>query len=100
MLELLDTGRIAHKLGKWRWTAYFATGLCLFFFGWGIAELLMVPSLMSPATATDSSFAFWTFASFSLASLLLILYSFWLCYTDEMHGAYIEIAERYRTHGW
>jgi hypothetical protein len=98
MLELLDTGRIAHKLGKWRWTAYFATGLCLFFFGWGIAELLMVPSLMSPAA--DSSFAFWTFAGFSLASALLIVYSVRLAYIDEMQGAYIEAAERYRSHGW
>jgi hypothetical protein len=99
MLELLDSGRIAHKLGKWRWSAYFATAICLFFFGWGVSEVLMIPSLMSPVAA-DSSPAFWTFAGFSLASLLLILYSVRLCYIDEMHGAYIDDAEHYRLHGW
>ena len=55
---------------------------------------------MSPAATADSALAFWTFAGFSLASLLLVLYSFWLGYIDEMHGAYIEVAVRYRTHGW
>ncbi|AVQ80900.1 MULTISPECIES: hypothetical protein [unclassified Variovorax] len=99
MLELLDTGRIAHKLGRWRWTAYFASGVCLFLIGWGIAEVLMIPSLMSPVAA-DSSPAFWTFAAFSLASLLLIIYSVRLCYIDEMHGTYIEDAQHYKTHGW
>lgn len=100
MLELLDTGRIAHKLGKWRWTAYFATGLCLFLVGWAIAELLRIPSLMSPAAAADSSLAFWTFVGFSLLALLLILYSFWLGYIDEMRGTYIKDAQHYKTHGW
>lgn len=99
MLELLDTGRIAHKLGKWRWTAYFATGVCLFLIGWAIAELLMIPSRMSPV-AVDSSPALWTLAGFSLPSLLLIIYSVWLCYIDEVHGTYIEVAQRYKTHGW
>lgn len=99
MLELLDTGRIAHKLGKWRCPPYFATGLCLFFFGWGIAEVLMIPGLMSPAAA-NSSPAFWTFAVFSLASLLLIIYSVRLCYIDEVHGTHIEDAHHYETHGW
>ncbi|TSD59067.1 hypothetical protein FFI97_001675 [Variovorax sp. KBS0712] len=99
MLELLDTGRIAHKLGKWRWTAYFATGVCVFLIGWAIAELLMIPSRMSPVAA-DSSPAFWTLAAFSLASLLLIIYSVWLCYIDEVHGKYIEVAQHYKTHGW
>lgn len=99
MLELLDTGRIAYKLGKWRWTLYFSAGVCVFLSGWAISELLTIPSLMSPATA-DTSAVLWTLGGFSLASLLLFIYSARLCYIDEMRGAYIDDAQHYKTHGW
>lgn len=98
MLELLDTGRIAHKFGKWRWAIYFAAAACVFLIGWAVAELLRIPSLMSPAAA-DTSLAFWTLGGFSLVSLLLVIYSARLCYVDEVHGAYIGDAEHYRRHG-
>jgi hypothetical protein len=99
MLDLLDTGRIAYKMGKWRWTLYFAAGVCVFLIGWAIAELLTIPSRMSPV-AVDTSVALWTLAGFSLASLLFFIYSAWLCYIDEMRGAYIDDAQRYKVHGW
>ncbi|MEJ1126152.1 hypothetical protein V9L20_01145 [Variovorax sp. CCNWLW225] len=99
MLELLDTGRIAHKFGRWRWALYFAAALCVFLVGWALAELLTIPSLMSPAAA-DTSLALWTLAGFSLVSLLLLIYSAWLCYIDETRGAYIEAAQHYKVHGW
>lgn len=99
MFELLDTGRIAHKFGKWRWTVYFAAALCVFLLGWALAELLMIPSLMS-STAADTSIAFWTFAAFSLISLILLVYSVWLCYIDEVRQAYRGAAEHYKVHGW
>ena len=99
MLELLDTGRIAHKYGKWRWTLYFAAAFSVFLIGWAVSELLTIPSLMSPAAA-DTSLALWTLAGFSLISLLLFIYSLRLCYIDEVHGTYIEDAQHYKTHGW
>jgi hypothetical protein len=64
-----------------------------------VSELLMIPSLMSPAAA-DTSLALWTFGGFSLVSLLLFIYSVRLCYIDEMHGAYVEDAQHYKVHGW
>jgi hypothetical protein len=99
MLELLDTGRIAHKFGKWRWALYFAAAGCLFLIGLAVTELLMIPGRMSPAAA-DTTLAFWTFTAFCVASLLMIVYSIRLCYIDEMHGAYVDDAEHYRRHGW
>lgn len=71
----------------------------MFFIGWAIAELLTIPCLMSRATA-DTSAAIWTLGGFSLVSLLLFIYSAWLCYIDEMREAYIDDAQHYKTHGW
>jgi uncharacterized membrane protein YedE/YeeE len=98
MLILLNTGWVAHKYGKWRWVLYAAAGVMLFAIGWAIANLLMVPSTLSPGA--DTAPALWTFIGFSIATVLLLIYSAWLCYTDEMHGTYQEVAERYRTQGW
>jgi len=98
MLKLLDTGWIAHKYGKWRWAHYALAAVFLFVFGLAIANFLTIPAKISPGA--DKSLAGWTFVVFGGLSLLVLIYSIWLSYIDEVHGTYIDVAERYRTHGW
>lgn len=98
MLKLLNTGWIAHKHGKRRWVQYALAAVFLFVLGFAIANFLTVPAMLS--FGVDTALAGWTFLSFACLSMLSLTYSIWLSYTDEMHGTYIKVAERYRTHGW
>ncbi|SES75432.1 hypothetical protein [Variovorax sp. OV084] len=98
MLKLLNTGWIAHKYGKRRWIHYALAAAFLFGFGFAIANFLTIPAMLN--SGADTALAGWTFLSFACLSMLALIYSIWLSYTDEAHGTYVEVAERYRTHGW
>lgn len=102
MLELLDTGRMAHKFGKWRGavTAMFAVvPLAL---AWGFATVFDVVLSISAAGAKAGApaAALWIALGLVVLAAAIVVYGAWLLYVDEVRGDYYDLAARYKREGW
>ncbi len=95
MLELLDTGRMAHKYGKWRGAIAIASGAPFFVIA------LVIPFILDVLpNAPRSPVLMWVcFGLIGLACALWI-YGFYLLYRDWEHKDHLQVARRYKTRGW
>lgn len=97
MLELLDTGRLAHRYGKWRGLAYLVAAAaplamaCLL----GSVFTLLPGAVMQPPAALR-----WLQVGFGSLAVLLTLYGCYRLCGDHEHHDYVEAADHYRGHGW
>lgn len=102
MLELLNTGRMAYKVGKWRGSVAIA-----YAFGLSIGAILidkltdLVISSGRAIATTDTSYPLvWVTVGLDIAALLLLFFGSWQLYRDFEHGDYQEEAERFKRDGW
>ena len=102
MLELFDTGRMAHKHGKWRGAIAIAYGVAF-----GIAaplfdNIVSLASTLGKASQTTSvnDPLLWLAVGLYVVALLLILFGTWQLYKDFEHGDYRDEAEHYKREGW
>lgn len=96
MLELLDTGRLAHKYGKWRGVAYLvAVAVPL-----AVAHLLGTVLTALPSAAQLPDTLHWLQIGLGSVAALLTTYGCYRLYRDHEHHDYIEDADHYRRHGW
>lgn len=96
MLELLDTGRLAHRYGKWRGLVYLvavAAPLAMAYFLGAVFTVL--PGAVQPPDALQ-----WLQISLGGIAALLTVYGSYRLYRDHEHHDYIEDADHYRRHGW
>ncbi|MCL5741213.1 MAG: hypothetical protein M1430_10350 [Betaproteobacteria bacterium] len=101
MLELLDTGRMAVKLGKWRGalTGGYALLPCLFaFVVLKVQDLVWAaaPGASQPGLSTLD----WIAIGLVGVGMVLALWCVWQLYRDHVHGDYYIDAENYKTRGW
>lgn len=102
MLELLDTGRMAHKVGKWRGAVAIA-----YAFGLAIGAILtdkltdLILTFGKAVVITGTSNPLvWIAVGLDVAAMLLMMFGIWQLYRDFEHGDYQEEAERYKREGW
>lgn len=102
MLELLDSGRMAHKFGKWRGAV--AIGVALTFYLLSYAVLNLGQALQSSSLFKASQEGlpplFWGAAAIAILGFIIQLIGSWALYRDHVHGDYYIAAEHYRKHGW
>ena len=96
MLELLDTGRLAQRYGKWRGIVYLTASVVPLAIAYFLGTVFTIlPSSAQPADALQ-----WLQMSLCGVAVLLAAYGFYRFYRDYEHHDYIEDAEHYRRHGW
>lgn len=102
MLWLLDTGKMAHRFGKWRGHITGLCGLATCFIAALISNLEeLVSSFLPIGARTDGPTALtWTWIAVLAVGVFTILVGGWQVYKDEMHGAYIDDADHYQREGW
>lgn len=102
MLELLDTGRMAHKHGKWR-------GAIALIYAIGAAMLATVfeevvnavSGFSNPSHPTNiNNPVIWIIIGLYAIALLLMLFGIWQLYKDFEHASYVQEADRYKQQGW
>ena len=103
MLELLDTGRMAHRFGKWRGLVAAANAVVLFLLALLISKLegLIVFSSPKPTiTSSSSPVLGWISIGLLMVGGLLWLWASWQLYRDHIHSDYYLEAEHFKNHGW
>lgn len=102
MLELLDTGRMAHKVGKWRGAVAIAYAFGLALSATLIDKLaaLVFTFGKAGATAGTSNYFVWITVGLYVVAMLLILFGSRQLYRDFEHGDHYEDAEHYKREGW
>lgn len=102
MLELLDTGRMAYKFGKWRaaMTDVYATGLALLSTAVGAMGELVSQFGASGDTTGANSPIDWSALGLSVMATLMLFWGGWQLYRDVEHGDYRRDASRYKHEGW
>ena len=90
MLELLDTGRMAHKHGKWRGAIAIVYAVGLFLVATVLANLdELVSTFGRTVDTTDmSNPVLWLAIGTYLIAMLLMLFGSWQLYRDFEHGDY------------
>lgn len=102
MLWLLDTGKMAHRHGKWRGLFTGLHGLLVCFIGTIISKLENLTLSFAPSGVEPSgpNFLTWLWMGVFAVGVLTILAGAWQLYKDQMHGAYINDADHYQREGW
>lgn len=96
MLELLDSGRLAYKLGKWRGLLHMAYAVPLVLLAFAIANMFTVlPGSPLPPIALQ-----WICYGLLGVAAFLWLYGIYRVYRDHNSSdVYLE-ADRYKREGW
>lgn len=97
MLELLDTGRLAHRYGRWRGLAYLvavAAPLAMAYLLGSVFTALPGAVMQPPAVLR------WLQAGLGSLAVFLAFYGCYRLYRDHEHHDYVEAADHYRRHGW
>ncbi len=100
MLELLDTGRMAVKFGKWRGLA--TASRALFFYAVAFAAVKLqdlLQKFMPNAPQNGVPTLGWTAIGMIVFGQLLLLWGMWQLYRDHVHGDYYLDSERYQDRG-
>lgn len=96
MLELFDTGRLAHKFGKWRGFVYLVATAVPLAIEYFLGEVFSVlPGAAQPADVLQ-----WSRLGLTFVATLLTIYGCYRLYRDHEHHDYIEDADHFRRHGW
>ncbi len=96
MLELFDTGRLAHKCGKWRGLVYLVAAAAPL----AIAYFLGTVFTVLPGAAQPADVLQWLKLGLGCGAAFLAIYGCYRLYRDHEHHDYIEDADHYRHHGW
>ena len=103
MFELLNTGMLARKLGKWRGLIAVCGSALLLCFGLLAMKLEELVLSFGPKQAMAST-SISTLGWISIGSLaiggLLFLWASWQLYRDHVHGDYYLDAEVFKDRGW
>lgn len=102
MLELLDSDRLAAKAGKWRSAVLGGGATLLMVMAAAIMKLVEIaasasPKMTSPLQLTPG--AYWIVIGLFTIGVILWIWAVVMAYQDQVHGAYIEAAERYKADG-
>jgi hypothetical protein len=97
MLYLLDTGRMAHKFGKWRGALYLVASVVLLTLANLIAEVI---SILSSQPQPSVALLRWIEIGFYSSVLFLWGYGCYRLYRDHVHHDYYLEADRYQREGW
>lgn len=99
---LLNDGKMAHHFGKWRDLVAGIYGLAICFFAALLFNLQNLVLTLVPAGTHNEIPVAWTWLSVAILGigLFTIFSGVWQFYKDEMHGAHVNDAERYRREGW
>lgn len=105
MFELLNTGMMAHKLGKWRGLIAVSGSALLLCFGllaMKLEEFVLGfgPKQAMASTSTSISLLGWMSIGSLVACGLLLLWASWQLYRDHVHGDYYVEAEQFKDRGW
>jgi hypothetical protein len=96
MLDFLDTGRMAHKFGKWRGALYLvATSVPLALANFIAKVFSILPGQPEPPVALQ-----WTEIGFYALAMFLWAYGCYLLYRDHVHHDYFLEADHYQREGW
>ena len=102
MLEILDTGKLAHKYGKHRGWIIAAYGVVTCLVGLAIHHFQDVIFMMAPAAARPPEPTAITWLAIALYAIgaIILLWAVWQLYKDEVRSDYRRDAEHYRRNGW
>lgn len=96
MLELLDTGRMAYKFGKWRGVLYLVATLAPLIIATFILSIFgILPGKPTPPAAIE-----WIGMILYGLALALGMYGCHQLYRDQVHHDYYLEADRYKHEGW
>lgn len=95
MLELLDTGRMAYKFGKWRGVFTLLAAVILYLFSYGLFNL----GNLLPYAPGPHPFRWGVLALVVLGGIIQLIGS-WQLYRDHVHGDYHFDKDHYQSHGW
>lgn len=103
MLELLNTGKWAYKLGKWRGLiAVFGSALllCIALLAMYLEEFMLSLGPKQALAAPSISTLGWISIGSLVGAGLLFLWASWQLYRDHVHGDYYLDAEVFKDRGW
>lgn len=96
MLDLLDTGRMAHKFGKWRGVLYLVAAAVPVAIGSFIARVFdVLPGQPEPPEPLQ-----WLEMGLFAIALMIWIYGWYQLYRDHMHHDYYLEADRCQREGW
>lgn len=96
MFELFDTGRLAHRCGRWRGIVYLTATVVPLAIAYFIGSVFTI----LPGSAQPTDALQWLQISLLSVAVLLAIYGCYRLYRDFEHHDYIEDAEHFRRHGW
>lgn len=96
MLYLFDTGRMAHRFGKWRGALYLVATAVPLALGNFISKVSGILQGQSQPPATFQ----WIEIGLSALALLLWFYGCYQLYRDHLHHDYDLEADCYQREGW
>ena len=96
LLDLFDTGRMAHRFGKWRGLVYLAAVAVPL----SIAHFIGTALSVLPGRPQAPDELRWLEVGLYALAVFLCAYAFYRLYRDRVHGDHEEAAERFKREGW
>lgn len=102
MLELLETGRMAHKFGKWRGAVAIGVAFAFYLLSYTVLNLgqVLQSSAILKVSQEGPPPLFWGAAAIALLGFIIQIIGSWAMYRDLVHGDNDSAADHYRKHGW
>lgn len=98
MLELMDSGKFAHKYGAKRWVVPAVSALFMWILSISVGNF--VDTVGRVAAPAIQSALWWAEPVVFLVAFVLLARACWWAYIDQTRGAYVEAADRYQRDGW